>query len=195
MGDFSESAVQSQLSSQRAAHNSNMLSKLCVALLFVGVAQCAPEAEADAVASPDADAAAHYYGGYYGGYYRPWGYSYGYHPYGYWGRKKRDAEAEPTAVADAVASPDADANAAAHYYGSYYGYPYRTHSGTTAMDTGAGRRGRRRPPPRLTPMPTPRLTLTRGTVATTDTLDMDIGMVTTGPTDTTGVKFYDISST
>merc|ERR1712127_673885 len=70
-----------------------------------------------------------------------------------------------------------------------------TLTGTTAMDTGAGRRGRRRPPPRLTPMPTPRLTLTRGTVAATDTLDMDIGMVTTGPTDTTGVKFYDINST
>merc|ERR1719339_636709 len=70
---------------------------------------------------------------------------------------------------------------------------------TMAIDIGAGRRGRLRPPPRprLPPMPTPRLTLMRGTVTTTDTPDTDtaIGMDTTGPTDTaTGVKFYDINS-
>merc|ERR1719419_504067 len=63
------------------------------------------EAEAEPTAAADADAdpwysyygygLGHYgYRPYYRSYYRPYG-------YGYWGRKKREAEAEPTAAADA----------------------------------------------------------------------------------------------
>merc|ERR1712142_1384161 len=69
-----------------------------------------------------------YYGGYYG---------YPYRAYGYYGKKKRSADAEP------VAEPNAEANADAWYgyyghglgygyghrygYGGYYGYPYRAY--------------------------------------------------------------------
>merc|ERR1719228_1932187 len=59
----------------------------------------------------------HSYGGYYGGYaYRPY-----YGGYGYWGRKKRSADAEPTA----------DAWYGAYGYGrGYYGYgAYRPYYG------------------------------------------------------------------
>merc|ERR1711915_849053 len=76
----------------------------------------------EAVADPNAEANAdpwysyyghglgHYgYRPYYRSYYRPYG-------YGYWGRKKREAEAEPEAVVD----PNAEANADPWY--SYYGY-------------------------------------------------------------------------
>merc|ERR1712227_443634 len=86
-------------------------------------ADAEPEAEAAPAAEADADAWYGYYGhglGYYGYGYRPWGgYSSYYRPYGYgfWGKKKRSADADPAADA----SPEADADA---WYG-YYGYGYR----------------------------------------------------------------------
>merc|ERR1712107_724414 len=98
-------------------------------------------------AEPEADAAADAWYGYYG-YGRPWGYYgayrgyYGYPYRGYYGRCwKRDAEASPSAVAEA--EPEADAAADAYYgyygYGGYYG-AYRdtmdTPTEVTTVDTG-----------------------------------------------------------
>merc|ERR1712193_45142 len=90
------------------------------ALLSLAFCVPAPEANPEAVAEPNADPSAdpwyyyaprpYAYGGYYG--YRPYGYGYG---YGLWGRKKREAEAEPAPEADPTANPDADP-----WY--YYGY-------------------------------------------------------------------------
>merc|ERR550519_1677131 len=86
------------------------------------------EPEPTAVADPSAEAKADpeadpylLYGGYYGhglGYARyGYGYPYSYGHLGYWGRKRRSAEAEP--AADPKADPEADPYL---LYGGYYGH-------------------------------------------------------------------------
>merc|ERR1712203_680493 len=79
-----------------------------LALLFVA-ATVFGEPEAEAVADPAADASADPYYLTYGlghyGYAGYYGYPYAHYGYGYWGRKRRSAEAEPTAAADPEADP------------------------------------------------------------------------------------------
>merc|ERR1712215_458989 len=92
------------------SRNSLMMKSLFIVGAFLAayaVAEAEPEAAPNAEANADPWYAysgyglGHYrYRPYYGGYYRPYG-------YGYWGRKKREAEAEPTAAAE----PNAEANA------------------------------------------------------------------------------------
>merc|ERR1712121_278830 len=107
--------------------SSNMKYLVLLALFSVAFADAEPEPTA--AADPNADPWL-YYGGYYGGY----GLGYGYGHGGYlWGRKKREADAEPTAVA----APSADAEAdpwlyygtgyygGRGYYGGYYGFGHR----------------------------------------------------------------------
>merc|ERR1712055_767644 len=100
--------------------SSNMKYLVLLALFSVAFADAEPEPTA--AADPNADPWL-YYGGYYGGlghgYYGGYGLGhYGYGRYGLWGRKKREADAEPTAVA----APSADAEADPWlYYGGYYG--------------------------------------------------------------------------
>merc|ERR1712055_738710 len=97
------------------------------------------EAEPTAVAAPSADAEADpwlTYGGYYGGlghgYYGGYGLGYGYGHAGYvWGRKKRSAEAEPAAEAEA----DPWYYYGLGHYGGYYG------RGLYGGYTGLGHRG------------------------------------------------------
>merc|ERR1712200_381952 len=114
---------------------SSAMKYLWVLVLF-SVVFAAPEAKSD----PKADADPYllyggYYGhglGHYGGYYGygGLGLGYGYGHGGYlWGRKKREAEAAPTAAAGADAEPaptaaaDADAEADPYLlYGGYYGH-------------------------------------------------------------------------
>merc|ERR1712033_92880 len=100
--------------------SSNMKYLVLLALFSVALADAEPEPTA--AADPNADPWL-YYGGYYGG--LGHGYYGGLGHYGYglggrylWGRKKREAGAEPTAVA----APSADAEADPWlYYGGYYG--------------------------------------------------------------------------
>merc|ERR1712183_819381 len=89
------------------------------------------EPEPTAVADPSAEAKADpylLYGGYYGYPYAYGGY-YGHLGYGgYWGRKRRSAEAEP--AAEPEANPDADPKADPYLlYGGYYGYGHGLYGG------------------------------------------------------------------
>merc|ERR1711936_375264 len=89
----------------------NLIMKLCLlALVLVAGVLAEPEAEAESNPEP-------WYGyrGYYGGY--------GYRRYGWYGRKKRSADAEPEAAETALSGPAPDAEAKP-YYGYGYGYPY-----------------------------------------------------------------------
>merc|ERR1712223_1304748 len=95
-------------------------------LLFVALAIAAVMAEPEAEPTPEAapEAAADAWYGYYG-YGRRWG-GYPYRGYcGYYrGKRSPDAEAEPTAAAEADPEADAAADAWYGYYGhpAYYGY-------------------------------------------------------------------------
>merc|ERR1712121_407012 len=93
--------------------SSNM--KYLVLLALFSVAFADSEPEPTAAADPNADPWL-YYGGYYGG--LGHGY-YGYGRYGLWGRKKREADAEPTAAA--APSADAEADPWLYYGTGYYG--------------------------------------------------------------------------
>merc|ERR1712241_248328 len=106
--------------------SSNMKYLVLLALFSVAFADAEPEPTA--AADPNADPWL-YYGGYYGGlghgYYG--GYGLGYaryglgHTYGLWGRKKRSAEAEPAAEAEA----DPWLYYGLGLYGGYYGLGHR----------------------------------------------------------------------
>merc|ERR1712121_410545 len=112
--------------------SSNMKYLVLLALFSVAFADAEPEPTA--AADPWL-----YYGGYYGGlghgYYGGYGlgYGYGHGHYGYglggyvWGRKKRSAEAEPTAEAEA--DPWLYYGGLGYYgrgyYGGYYGLGHR----------------------------------------------------------------------
>merc|ERR1712121_123808 len=96
----------------------------------LSVAFADSEPEPTAAADPNADPWL-YYGGYYGGlghgYYGLGHYGYGLGGRYLWGRKKREADAEPTAVA--APSADAEADPWLYYgglghYGYGLGYPY-----------------------------------------------------------------------
>merc|ERR1712121_442175 len=107
--------------------SSNMKYLVLLALFSVAFADAEPEPTA--AADPNADPWL-YYGGYYGGlghgYYGLGHYGYGLGGRYIWGRKKREAGAEPTAVA--APSADADADPWLYYglvhYGGYYGRGY-----------------------------------------------------------------------
>merc|ERR1711935_795962 len=118
---------------------SEIMKILLVVSALLSLAVGAPEAEAnaEAVADPSAEPSADpwYHYGYghrpygYASYYRP----YGHYGYGAWGRKKREAEATPTA--EAIAAPEADPTAGPEadpwYYYSHggYGYAHRPYYG------------------------------------------------------------------
>merc|ERR1712114_118640 len=111
--------------------SSNMKYLVLLALFSVAFADAEPEPTA--AADPNADPWL-YYGGYYGGlghgYYGGlghYGYGLGHYGYGYglggrylWGRKKRSAEAEPAAEAEA----DPWLYYGLSHYGGYYGRGY-----------------------------------------------------------------------
>ena len=107
----------------RKCHHSIFIFQVLLALFSVAFADAEPEPTA--AADPNADPWL-YYGGYYGGlghgYYG--GYGLGYARYGLghtvWGRKKRSAEAEPAAEAEA----DPWLYYGLGHYGGYYGRGY-----------------------------------------------------------------------
>merc|ERR1711981_898068 len=109
----------------------HLIMKFVLALLFVGLAFAEPEGEATGDAAADAYYGYYGYPGYYGhrwgGYRGYYGHGYG---YGYYGRKKRDAEAHPAVLAttSAVKAPQVYT----HPYA--YGYPY-AHYGPPAQLT------------------------------------------------------------
>jgi len=100
--------------------------KFALALLFLASLVFA-EPESEATADPAADAWYSYYGhpGYYGhryyGYPGYYGHRYG---YGYWGRKKREAEADPAVLASTSAVTAPQTVYAHHPYAYAYGAPY-----------------------------------------------------------------------
>merc|ERR1712083_1230645 len=98
-------------------------------LLLAGLALAEPEATPEA--DPAADAWYGYYGhglGYYGGYRRYYGGYYGHrYGYGYWGRKKR--EADPAVLATTHSAPAVAP--LVHPYGYALGYGYGLHHAPT----------------------------------------------------------------
>merc|ERR1712110_614581 len=104
-----------------------IIMKFFVALLFVGLAFAEPDSEATAKADPAAEAYYGYYGhpGYYGGYGRYGGYG-----GGYYGRKKRDAEADPAVLATPHAAPAVVPHLGygLGHLGYAYGAPYLHHA-------------------------------------------------------------------
>merc|ERR1711970_501909 len=112
----------------------HLIMKCVLALLFLAGLALAQE-ETENGPDAEADPAAWYYGGYYGypyhrGYYGYGGYrGYSGHRYGYWGRKKRDAEADPAVLASTSAVTTTPvtytvphALTYAHHYPYTYGY-------------------------------------------------------------------------
>merc|ERR1711935_633579 len=102
--------------------------KFFIALLFVGLAFAEPESQPEAEADPAAEAYYGYYGhpGYYGGYGGYGGRYYG----GYYGRKKRDAEADPAVLATTHAAPAVVPHLGygLGHLGYAYGAPYLHHA-------------------------------------------------------------------
>merc|ERR1712121_366731 len=114
----------SALEDTRCKERQSSIMKYLVLLALFSMAFADSEPEPTAAADPNANPWL-YYGGYYGGlghgYY---GYGlghYGYGRYGLWGRKKREAGAEPTAAA--APSADAEADPWLYYGTGYYGGP------------------------------------------------------------------------
>merc|ERR1711944_169841 len=96
--------------------------KYLVALLFLAALAIAePESNPEATADPAADAWYGYYGypGYYGHRYYGWGGYYGHrYGYGYWGRKKREADPAVLASSSALTAPQTvDLPVAPYAYG------------------------------------------------------------------------------
>merc|ERR1719228_2775273 len=112
--------------------------KFVLALLFLAGLALAQEETKDGP-NAEADPAAWYYGSYYGypyrGYYGYGGYRgyYG-HRYGWYGRKKRDAEADPAVLAStsAVTTPQVYTHPYYHHVGVPLTY---THAVTTTPVT------------------------------------------------------------
>merc|ERR1711993_129187 len=101
----------------------NSIMKYLIALLFLAALAIA-EPESEATADPAADAWYGYYGypGYYGHRYYGYGGYYGHrYGYGYWGRKKR--EADPAVVATTHSAP-----AVIPHLGYALGAPYLHHA-------------------------------------------------------------------
>merc|ERR1712121_619256 len=103
------------LEDTRCKERQSSIMKYLVLLALFSVAFADSEPEATAAADPNADPWM-YYGGYYGGLGH---YGYGLGGRYLWGRKKREAGAEPTAVA--APSADAEADPWLYYGTGYYG--------------------------------------------------------------------------